>query len=84
MLHAADVHRDIPVPPVHHSQANSPDREDLLPGLCVLGQRWVADVALGSFRGSQVRLGCGLWLLVAVGFVLLSCRRQRLCAWLQC
>ncbi len=45
-----------PVPPAHHFQANSPDREDLLPGLCVLGQRWVADVALGSFRGSQVRL----------------------------
>jgi hypothetical protein len=34
-------------------QANSPDPEDLLPGLCVLGQRWVADVALASFRGTQ-------------------------------
>ncbi|PSC72514.1 ACCUMULATION AND REPLICATION OF CHLOROPLASTS chloroplastic [Micractinium conductrix] len=34
-------------------KANSPDREDLLPGMCVLAQRWVADVALGSFRGTQ-------------------------------
>ena len=39
----------LPLPP----QANSPDREDLLPGMCVLAQRWVADVALGSFRGTQ-------------------------------
>lgn len=28
--------------------------------MCVLGQRWVADVALGSFRGSQVGLGVRL------------------------
>ncbi|KAL4443575.1 hypothetical protein ABPG75_011312 [Micractinium tetrahymenae] len=34
-------------------KANSPDRDDLLPGLCVLVQRWVADVAMGSFRGTQ-------------------------------
>lgn len=42
-------HPLFPPPP----QANSPDRSDLLPGLCVLAQRWVADVALGSFRGTQ-------------------------------
>lgn len=41
-------------PAIHFpGQANSPDRDDLLPGLCVLAQRWVADVALGSFRGTQ-------------------------------
>jgi hypothetical protein len=34
-------------------QANCPDPSDPLPGLCVLAQRWVADVALGSFRGTQ-------------------------------
>ncbi|KAI3428117.1 hypothetical protein D9Q98_006500 [Chlorella vulgaris] len=34
-------------------KANCPDPSDPLPGLCVLAQRWVADVALGSFRGTQ-------------------------------
>jgi hypothetical protein len=31
-------------------KANSPDKDDLGPGLCALAQRWVADVAAATFR----------------------------------
>jgi hypothetical protein len=34
-------------------RSNSPDREDLLPGICVLAQRWIQDVVLTSYRSSS-------------------------------
>lgn len=42
-------------------QANSTDRTDLLPGLCVLAQRWVHDVAFGSFRCLGVAVPVVFW-----------------------
>ncbi|KAK9819960.1 hypothetical protein WJX72_004490 [[Myrmecia] bisecta] len=38
---------------------HSPEADDLLPGLCVLSERWLADVAISGFRemqGAQVSL----------------------------
>lgn len=33
-------------------QANSPDREDLLPGLCALAERWIGAVAWPCYAPS--------------------------------
>ena len=34
-----------------------PSPDDLLPGLCALTEKWLADVALPGFRGSPSRTG---------------------------
>lgn len=31
-------------------KSNSPDRSDMLPGMCILAQRWIEDVAIASYR----------------------------------
>ena len=41
-------------------QENCEDEADLLPGLCLLAEQWLGDVALNSFcdsRGSSISLG---------------------------
>lgn len=50
------------------AQANCPDRDDLLPGLCLLAERWTEEVALCAFRcagSGACLLGCQLAHLLA-------------------